>query len=81
MMVVRWNMAEDESSIDDKALCLWMLSWFKTGDGNDDLNLLQDDEQPHGGYPNAIVEIRNWYPNLVRNSASASHSSSSSLQQ
>jgi hypothetical protein len=36
-----------------------MLSWFKTGDGNDDLNLLQDDEQPHGGYPNAIVEIRN----------------------
>ena len=44
MMVVRWNVAEEE---------------FKTGDG-DDLNLLQDDdEQPHGGYPNAIVDSLN----------------------
>jgi hypothetical protein len=40
MTVVRWNVAEEES---------------KTGDG-DDLNLPQDDEQPHGGYPNAIVD-------------------------
>ena len=77
MMVVRWNMAEDESGIDDKALCLRMSSWFKTGDGDDDL-LRQDTEQPHGGYPNAIADSRKLYPNLVRRIVSASHSSLSS---
>jgi hypothetical protein len=53
-MVVWWNM-EDEV---DVVVNFEAFLWWRSGDDDDDL--LQDDTQLHGEYPNAIVDNLNW---------------------